>query len=67
MTWQPIETAPRDGVSILVYDDMDYFVVQWDGKGWWNGLYDIEFFEPVYITDTIEPTHWQPLPPPPTD
>lgn len=59
MTWQPIETAPRDGTVILVWQAgkgrdtiiTDWFAVESNtgACGWLD-----------------EPTHWQPLPPPPT-
>lgn len=57
-TWQPIETAPKNGTEVLVYDDGAIMVSSWldDGQraGWWdNGLMD------------PPPTHWMPLPPPP--
>jgi hypothetical protein len=56
MDWQPIETAPRDGTSVLaVWAYGAHEVVRW--CGWWdaNG-----FTRP-------EPTHWLPLPPPPKE
>jgi hypothetical protein len=63
MGWQPIETAPKDGTSILAIwqwnaDDPNcgagtHEVVRW--CGWWdaNG-----FTQP-------DPSHWMPLPEPP--
>jgi hypothetical protein len=66
--WQPIETAPRDGVCILVFQ-----------AGWWRAA--IAFWQeenpltwpegwviPGGHCGEIEycsPTHWQPLPEPP--
>jgi Lar family restriction alleviation protein len=67
-TWQPIETAPRDGRDFIAYneftgpyitaakamlpdDDIRYPMYCWRGvKGSWFP----------------EPTHWYPLPSPPT-
>jgi hypothetical protein len=62
MRWRPIETAPKDGSSILAIwrwgDNPDngaetHMVVRW--CGWWDAQ---GFTQP-------EPTHWMPLPPAP--
>lgn len=66
--WQPIETAPRDGTSILTFPN--YHVTHYEadpaecftGPGWvasWDDGLD------AYITMCKEPTHWMPLPPAP--
>jgi len=65
--WQPIETAPRDKTAILIYEPPAAIVVAWfigEGQqdlwtdGQTRGIYD----DPLeYI-----PTHWMPLPDPPT-
>lgn len=69
-TWQPIETAPKDGSRILVYGEETMLAVVW------GPYYD---FKPVQGSEkmgwtiwdadvggeAIHPTHWQPLPPPP--
>jgi hypothetical protein len=66
MTWQPIETAPKDTTSILAYPH--YQVTHWstecltsDGHGWagdWDEGFDA-YFEVKGLT------HWIPLPAPP--
>lgn len=57
--WQPIETAPKDGTEVLVCDNGDVCVANWEAgplyTGWradWHG--------------GIQPTDWLPLPAPPT-
>lgn len=75
MAWQPIETAPKDGRGVLMIDmtavspeaSTAYY---YEGK-WWllaeddrpredgDWAYNCPWYE--------SPTHWQPLPPPPTD
>ena len=63
MTWQPIESAPRNGDHILVSDGTLIFLAysytkadvwrdSWNGSGMTN---DHDF----------TPTHWMPLPEPP--
>lgn len=60
MSWQPIETAPKDGSHVLVYERGRVFEAQWAdtflgkrNRGWMN-----------YNEGTGEksPTHWMPLP-----
>jgi hypothetical protein len=73
--WQAIETAPKDGTAILVYGpgllreiDGNCAVARWlvrefSAIPWWTvsdgkfGPYDLR---------GPSPTHWMPLPPPPS-
>ena len=71
MEWQPIETAPRDGTEVLIYDHGIY-LARWSeqaelghfetGPAWqiWPSE-DDEF----YAVATTTATHWMPLPPSP--
>lgn len=36
MNWQPIETAPKDGTTILGYEDGHIRLIAW-GQGWKEG------------------------------
>lgn len=60
--WQPIETAPRDGTTILL------FAPAWENAvtGWTFG--DDEWQDCPFNPNRLDyrPTHWQPLPSPPT-
>ena len=65
MEWQPIETAPKDETGILVvsggvvgeanYKDYDGYEPGW----FWINTYPQD-------SDPIDPTHWMPLPDPPS-
>jgi hypothetical protein len=78
--WQPIETAPRDGTTIDVWSSSngrtpdvswgDYWIPYWPGDdrsgkrhvGWrYRSHDDHDYYS------AGEPTHWQPLQPPPGD
>ena len=66
--WQPIETAPKDGTVVLIFQqDRSNFGGRgiaagrfmeppWDG--WWGTCGDSII--------CMRPTHWQPLPEPPS-
>lgn len=76
MTWQPIETAPKDGTPILlVGTDGDRSICWWqrpNPHGWASAIKD---HPGGWADDTLDDagfldeyrvfTHWQPLPPPP--
>lgn len=63
MTWQPIETAPKDGRDILLWG-----IHRLDGQrqfvgGWWPAEEDWSDEDGRLIK--FEPTHWAVLPEPP--
>lgn len=59
MQWQPIETAPKDGTHVLLHEPNGFSgVAGLCHFGMW--LY-FPGLEPIY------PTHWMPLPAPPTE
>ena len=60
--WKPIETAPRDGGYFMALSpDMSKYpvTVKWS-------LHEDRWCEEV-TTDWCDPTHWMPLPKPPTE
>lgn len=58
--WQPIESAPRDGTPVLVWDKIvGVLTVHWRASEW-RHVWDSE---PIPGPEAI--THWMPLPPPP--
>lgn len=64
--WRPIETAPKDGTSILICGfggANKYFVadVKWNEGEWC--LFDPA--EDLYSWPCYGPSHWMPLPAPP--
>jgi len=66
-SWQPIETAPRDGTAILAAWNMLYKAKRWTVQpvvflyGGWLHSWDEDEELP------LEPTHWMPLPQPPNE
>ena len=62
--WQPIDTAPRDGTVILIYrtgsGDQRATIAYVNENGDWSC--PEEFFLKRH-----PPTHWQPLPKPPSN
>ena len=69
MDWQPIETAPKDGTPVVVFapttragtirTNMRTITVAYlDRFYWWCS---------VDGKHSLKPTHWMPLPPPPSD
>jgi hypothetical protein len=68
MEWQPIETAPKDGTTVLGYfggrsgyvSRQDIVPICW--SGWGGGVWD-NATSGHHMGD--DPSHWMPLPPPP--
>ena len=64
MAWRPIETAPRDGVSLWLFapnEEPQQFV------GYWSEEYDCWCYDEQLVQDVqgmAAPTHWMPLPEP---
>jgi hypothetical protein len=67
MEWQPIETAPKDAKTVIVYCAFSDLV----NAAYWGGGLDEQHHEAWYWvwSDPPEtdchPTHWMPLPDPP--
>lgn len=75
MRWQPIETVPKDGSSILVYFKSAALGVQ---QVFWHDIHNLG--DGIWCVDDNkhgpyalrgycdgDDTHWMPLPAPPTD
>jgi len=80
MTWQPIETAPKDGTWVLLSGGAVEY--DWDGKTkpamvvgqythWRDGVtaeegwWQFAWYDGGFYGEYEAPTHWQPLPAPP--
>lgn len=60
MEWRPIETAPKDGSSVLGWrTDRQQMIVFWFFNGNWHC--DASY----HWHGMLPPTHWMPLPSPP--
>lgn len=68
MTWQPIETAPKDGTYVLAWqkESETPYVAQFIMNKW---ITDSDNFNDPnrYFTSFCKPTYWMPLPEPPKD
>lgn len=62
--WQPIETAPLDQYVLVAHEGVvSEARYNLEDRNWWmacTGPYDFDASSPIY------PTHWCPLPAPPT-
>ena len=61
-TWQPIETAPKDGTKILVCHIHYYSPI----TAWWSSYHPNAKGKETWREDgsnyKLNPTHWMPLP-----
>lgn len=74
MTWQPIETAPKDGQEVLIWEKWGNTpVVAWYSERkskWFAGTEHYDTDGDACVIDRLSQeliSHWQPLPPPPTE
>lgn len=78
MDWQPIETAPRDGTDVLLFYPLEGLRHDWNPQvviaGWRDYSRAPQLSGWVFqsrgvrgYSATFQPTHWQPLPTPPSD
>jgi hypothetical protein len=61
--WQPIETAPKDGTEILIRGHRGaVFIAKWHTDRFGASA----FCEHMNDAPVVSPTHWMPLPDPPS-
>lgn len=67
MEWQPIETAPKDRRSRLVWcpENKNVYCVYWEAPKEQPCLGKWAYFGGTNSELIDEPTHWMPLPNPP--
>ena len=70
--WQPIETAPKDGTVVILFndenDDCSKISVGVFDHSIWHCIYSLQTEFGEFGMDTFAdcmPTHWRPLPNPP--
>ncbi len=66
-TWQPIETAPKDGQVCLLgrYVKGPIGIIRiWVHEGYFEGSWKYDWNVNYH---NVDPTHWQPLPEPPKE
>lgn len=64
MKWQPIETAPTNGGSVLLYYGPKYYIMEgrcFPRDTGYSGGVSCQWVAAVDMLD-CEPTHWMPLP-----
>lgn len=75
MTWQPIETAPKDGTIVLTAhktkDGIRVVPAQWRASRLHASLtlfgWHLCQWSDLNIEHSLSPTHWMPLPAPPRE
>lgn len=62
MTWQPIDTAPKDGTLVLIWMPLfkRVFACEFANGLWQTGVWTNDM-------SMHPPTHWMPLPDPPQE
>ncbi len=63
MDWMPIETAPKDGRGILAFINEEWI----EGMFWNGGEWSYLSYGDITRYGRYQPTHWMPLPAPPTN
>lgn len=70
--WQPMETAPKDGSEVLIWDRGAIRVARFEPLGWSQATaIAFRWFIPLGKgecsggTFAVDPTRWMPLPDPP--
>lgn len=71
MDWRPIETAPTDGTLVIIWgEDFEHplLAAHSDGEHHLHGRFYWVTGNPAHWCDlyAMEPSHWMPLPDPPT-
>ena len=64
--WQPIETAPRDGTSIMIFSKFFHLPIVASGHMKHGIFYWLGVFSGQGLPDDAF-SHWMPLPKPPVD
>ncbi len=62
MNWQPIESAPKDGLMMLLLVPAKKKTLA--HTGYWAGTYWLTYNHEAAVA-RVEPTHWMDLPPHP--
>lgn len=60
--WQPIDTAPKDGSPVLLWDEHGVTIGAWDEGSASGPKYPPNWRGPYWAHVIDNPTHWAPLP-----